>query len=55
MRRHEVGFAKFVEAMLHMIGRQQTSEIKVYSKEVVQCIGVFGSGESLEGIIRALS
>ena len=54
MRRHQVGLAKLVEAVLHVIGRQQAGEIKLHPEEITHRVGVFGASESLEWIDRAL-
>ena len=53
MRRHELGFAKLVEAVLHVIGRQQAGEVKLHPEEITNRVGVFSAGEPLEGIDRA--
>ena len=54
MRRHQVGLAELVEAVLHVIGWQQACEIKIHSKEITYRVGVFSAREPLQGIGRAL-
>ena len=54
MRRHQVRLAKLVEAVLHVIGRQQAGEIKIHAKKIPHRVGVLSTSESLEGVNRAL-
>ena len=45
---------ELVKPVLHMIGRQQSGEVKFHAKEVKQRVGILRAGEPLERIGRAI-